>query len=131
MRQSLLTLAVGIEDFMKEAGDRPYRKLVEHHLRRQSTDHLRLGAVVTRFEFSRRQVAERLEHAPRVEPIDPGQRREFHGVESAPGTQSSNHLRLEEPNHRLAEGIVEGVTTAADGRRCARHAIVNSRSTAS
>ena len=31
-----------IDDFMKKAGGRAYRKLVEHHLRRQSTSQLRL-----------------------------------------------------------------------------------------
>jgi hypothetical protein len=34
-----------LAEFLKDAGDRPYRELVEHHLRRQSWRHLRDAAI--------------------------------------------------------------------------------------
>ena len=70
-----------------------------------------------RFEFRRRHVADGLEQPAVVEPIHPRQRLEFHPLQMLPRTLPSNHLRLEEPNHRLGEGIVIRVAAAADRRR--------------
>jgi len=71
--------------------------------------------MVLRFILGRRQVAERFEQPPRVEPIDPGERREFHGLEVAPGAPPLNQLRLEEADHRFGQRVVVTVADAADG----------------
>jgi hypothetical protein len=49
-----------------------------------------------------------------IEPIDPRERRELDGVDAAPGTSSSDDLRLEKADDRLGQGVVVGVADAAD-----------------
>ena len=51
-----------------------------------------------------------------VEPIDPLERREFHRLQTSPRPAASNHLHLEQSNHRLGEGIVLCIAAAADGQ---------------
>lgn len=56
-----------------------------------------------RFEFCRRHVAERFQQSTVIKPVDPLERREFHRLQMAPRSSSSNHLHVEEPEscHRL------------------------------
>jgi hypothetical protein len=51
-----------------------------------------------------------------IEPIDPLERGEFHRLQTPPHSASSNHLRLEKPNHGLGKGVVERIASAADGQ---------------
>jgi hypothetical protein len=60
-------------------------------------------------------MSERIEQAAVVEPVDPLERRELDVVDAAPGPATTNHLRFEEPDDRLSEGVVIRVADAADG----------------
>jgi len=51
--------------------------------------------IVARFIFRRRHIANRFEQPPGVEPIDPRERCEFHGLKMPPGALPLNHLRFE------------------------------------
>ena len=62
-------------------------------------------SIVVRFVLGGRHVANRFEQATRVEPIDPGQRREFDGLEMTPRALPLNHLCLEEADDRLRERV--------------------------
>lgn len=50
-----------------------------------------------------------------IEPIDPFERRVFHGIDVPPRTTLMDHFRLVEPDDRLSEGVVVRVANAADG----------------
>jgi len=67
------------------------------------------------FGFGRRDVADRLEESPAVEPVYPFQRRELHGLERAPRATPMDNLCFVEAVDRLGESIVIGVADAADG----------------
>ena len=51
-----------------------------------------------------------------VEPVHPVERGEFHSLQRASRSLASNHLRLEEPNHGLGEGVIVRISAAPDRR---------------
>jgi hypothetical protein len=51
-----------------------------------------------------------------IEPVDPLERRKFHGFEMPPGSLSTNHLGLKQPDDRFGERVVVGIAAAADRR---------------
>ena len=57
--------------------------------------------IVLRLELGWRDVPDRSQQSPQVEPIHPDQRGKLHRLKRAPRPLASNHLRLEEPDHRL------------------------------
>ena len=71
--------------------------------------------IVARLGFGGRDIADRLEEAPMVEPVDPLQGSELHRLGMAPGTAPADHLSLEQADNRLGESIVVAVADAADG----------------
>src|SRR5690606_37946967 len=74
------------------------------------------AAIVLDLLLCRRNVAERLEETPMIEPVDPCKRREFDGFKTAPWPLLSDQLGLVETDNRLSEGVVVGVSDATDGR---------------
>jgi len=76
---------------------------------------LKLG-VVCGFRLCGRDIADRLEQAAVVEPIDPFEGGELDRLEGAPGAAPMDDLGLEETNHRFGESVVVGISDAADGR---------------
>jgi hypothetical protein len=62
-------------------------------------------------------VADRLEQATVVKPVDPREGGELDGLAAAPGSEPVDHLGLEQADHRLGEGVV--VAVADEGKRCA------------
>ena len=66
--------------------------------------------------FGRRDVADRLQNPPVIEPAYPFQRRELHGLERAPWATPMDDLGFVEAVDRLGESIVVGIADAADGR---------------
>jgi hypothetical protein len=79
----------------------------DHHGR------IRLFCVVRRLELSWRNIAERLEQAAIVEPIDPLQRGELDGLAALPRPATVD-LGFEERVDGFGEGVVVGVALAAD-----------------
>ena len=71
--------------------------------------------VVAFLGFGRRDVADGLQQPAIVEPVDPGQRRELDGFETPPGSAPMDEFGLVEAVDRLCEGVVVGVSDAADG----------------
>ena len=71
--------------------------------------------VVAFLGFGRRDVADGLQQPAIVEPVDPGQRPELDGLEGAPGSAPMDHLGFVEAVDRLGEGVVVGISNAADG----------------
>lgn len=69
--------------------------------------------MVRQLELDGRNVADRSEQSPVVEPIYPLQCRVFDRIGASPRSPSMNDLRLEQPDDRLCEGIVVGVTGGA------------------
>ncbi len=67
------------------------------------------------FGFRGRDVADRLEQAAVVEPVDPFESCELDRLEAAPGASPVDHLGLEEADHRLGERVIVAVADAADG----------------
>src|SRR5690606_15485918 len=76
----------------------------------------RLDTIVLGLLLCRRNVAERLEETPMIEPVDPRKRREFDGFKSAPWPLLSDKLGLVQADNRLSECVVVGVADATDGR---------------
>lgn len=70
----------------------------------------------TGFRFCWRDVADRLEQAAMVEPVDPFQRCELDSLEAAPGAAAMDDLGLEQTDHGLGQGIVIAVANAANRR---------------
>ena len=64
-----------------------------------------LGGIVARFRLGRRDVADRLEEAAVVEPVDLLQGGELYNFQVAPGTASTDHLGLEQAIYRLGQSI--------------------------
>jgi hypothetical protein len=62
--------------------------------------------IVLLLELCRRDVADGLEQAAMVEPVDPFERRELDVVEVLPGPLLTGQLGLEEADHRLGEGVI-------------------------
>jgi hypothetical protein len=80
---------------------------------------LKLG-IVGSFRLGGRNVADGLEQAPVVEPIDPFKRGEFDSLEGAPRTAAVDHLSLEQTDDSFRQGIVVRVPDTADRRFDAR-----------
>src|SRR5271165_2083873 len=72
--------------------------------------------IVARFGFGRRNVSDRLQQSAIIEPIDPFEGGELHGLEVAPRPAPPNDLGLVKPVDRLGERVVVGISDAADGR---------------
>src|SRR5262249_39859448 len=70
--------------------------------------------IVRRLILRRRHAANRLEQPPRVEPVDPRQRREFDGLKMAPGPLQLDDFGLEEADDRFRQRIIVRVAPAAD-----------------
>lgn len=62
-------------------------------------------SVVTLLELARRGVAERLQQAAVVEPVDRLQRGELDAIEVLPGSLLADQLCLEQADDRLGEGV--------------------------
>jgi len=73
--------------------------------------------MILRLIFRRWHRANRFEQATVIEPIDPLERREFHGLEMPPWAFPLNHLRLEEADDRFGHRIVVRIAATADRRR--------------
>src|SRR5690606_36810720 len=73
------------------------------------------AAIVLELLLCRRNVAERLEETPMIEPVDPRKRREFVGFKSAPWPFMSDKLLVQADNV-LSECVVVVVADATDGR---------------
>ena len=73
-------------------------------------------AIVGGFGFGRRHVADRLQQAAVVEPVDPFERGVLDGFQRAPRPAPVDHLGLVEPVDRLGERVVVAVADAADRR---------------
>jgi len=74
---------------------------------------LRLGVVVL-FSLRWRHIADRLEKAAVVEPVDPFERGEFHSFQRAPGSSPTNDLSLEQAIDCFGQRIVVTIANAAD-----------------
>src|SRR5829696_1487771 len=61
--------------------------------------------IVLRLKLGRRHVPDWAEQPPHVEPVHPLQRRKLHGLETAPGPLSSDHLRLVERDTDSASAL--------------------------
>ena len=61
--------------------------------------------IVARLGFGGRDIADRLEEAPMVEPVDPFQGGKLDRLEAAPGTAPADHLGLEQADNRLGESV--------------------------
>ena len=72
------------------------------------------GGVVVGFGLGERDVADGLEEASGVEPVDPVQDGEFDGFDAAPGL-AMDHLGLEQAVDGLGQDVVIAVADAADG----------------
>ena len=70
--------------------------------------------IVARFGLGGRDVADGFQKPSVVEPVDPLQGGELHGLEGPPRAATVDDLSLEQADHRLGEGIVVAVTDAAD-----------------
>jgi hypothetical protein len=60
-----------------------------------------------------RDIPDRLEQSPVVEPVDPFQRGVFDGFEGSPGASSVDDLGLVKAVDRFGQGVVIAVTDAA------------------
>ena len=60
------------------------------------------------FGFGRRDVADRLEQPPVVEPVDPFQRGKLDGFKGAPWPTPMDHFGFVKAIDRLGQGIVIG-----------------------
>jgi hypothetical protein len=70
--------------------------------------------VVTRLGFSEQDVADGLEQAPVIEPVDPFQCCELGGLEGTPGSPSVDHFGLVESVDGFGQRIVVAVTDTSD-----------------
>ena len=76
--------------------------------------------IIARFGLGGRDISDRLEQAPIVEPVDPFEGGELDGLEAAPGPAPVNDLGFVEAVDRLGERVVVGVADASDRRDEAR-----------
>ena len=72
--------------------------------------------VVSLLGFGWRDVADRLEEAAVIEPVDPFESGVFHGFEGFPWPAPVDHLGLEQAVDGFGERIVVAVTDTADRR---------------
>ena len=70
--------------------------------------------IVARFGFGRRNISDRLQQSPVIEPVDPFERGELDGLEVPPRPTPPDDLGLLESIDRLGERIVVAVADAAD-----------------
>ena len=71
-------------------------------------------SVVCGLGLGRWNVADRLEQATVVEPVDPFEGGELDGLEGTPRSASMDHLGFEQADHCLGERVVIAVSNAAD-----------------
>jgi hypothetical protein len=76
--------------------------------------------IITCFGFCGRDISDRFEQAPIVEPVDPFKRGEFHRLGTAPRAAAVDHLGLEQTVDGFGERVVVAVADAADGWFCQR-----------
>ena len=76
--------------------------------------------IIRRLELRRRDVANRLEQPPVIEPVDPFQRCVFHGFQMSPWAATVNDLGFVEPDDGLGQCVVVGITHTAHGGLDAR-----------
>ena len=74
-----------------------------------------LVGIVARLGFGRRDVSDRLEQASVVEPCDPFQGRELHGLQVPPRPPLPDDLGFVEAVDGLGQSVVIGVANAANG----------------
>src|SRR6476469_5676461 len=72
------------------------------------------GSIILLFGFGRRDVADGLQQATMVEPVDPFERGVLDRFEAAPRSTPVNHLGLVEAVDRLGQSVVVAVADAAD-----------------
>ena len=70
--------------------------------------------IVTRFGLGRRNISDRLQQSPVVEPVDPFQRGELNLFNVSPRSPAPDHLGFVKTVDRLRESIIVGVSYAAD-----------------
>ena len=73
-----------------------------------------IASIVRLLELRRWEQADGLEQAPVVEPVNPFECGELDRLEMTPESSAPDDLGLEEANHRFSQGVVVGVTGAAD-----------------
>ena len=61
-----------------------------------------------------REIADRLEEAPVIEPVDPFESGELHGLDISPRPAPVDHLGLVKSVDALGQGVVVTVPDAAD-----------------
>ena len=64
------------------------------------------GSIILFFGFGRRDVSDRFEQSPVVEPVDPLERGIFDGFEAAPRPASVDHLGFVEAVDGLGQSVV-------------------------
>ena len=74
---------------------------------------LQLG-IVSLFSFSWRHIADWLEKAAMVEPVDPFEDSELDSLQRAPGSSPADDLSLEQPVDGFGQCIVIAIANAAD-----------------
>ncbi len=74
------------------------------------------GGVIIGFGLGGRDIADRLEQAPVIEPVDPVEGCELHLHDAFPGIPAMNELGFVEAIHGFREGVIIGIADAADGR---------------
>ena len=66
------------------------------------------------FVFGRRDITDRFEQSPVVEPVNPFQGGELHVVDVFPRPPSANHFGLVEPDDGFRERVVVGISLRSD-----------------
>ena len=72
--------------------------------------------IVTRFGLGGRDISDRFEQATIVEPVDPFEGGEFHGLRAAPRAAPVDYFGLEQAVDGFRKRVVVAVSDAADGR---------------
>src|SRR3954453_19654940 len=72
--------------------------------------------IVARLRLGGRDVADRLEEAPGVEPVHPFEGGELDRFEWSPGPAAPDDLRLEQPDDGPGRRVAVGISDAADRR---------------
>ena len=73
------------------------------------------GGVIICLSLGGGDIADGFEEAVVVEPIDPGEGREFNLLDAFPGAAAMNDLGFVEAIHGFREGVIIGIADAADG----------------
>ena len=72
--------------------------------------------IIHLFFLRRRDVADRFQYPPMVEPVDPFQRGILDGIDVPPRSAPADHLGLEQADDRFRQGVVVRVADTADRR---------------